>query len=85
MKGKANRPKKKELDVDEQLRRLGQRIKQLRKEHSDSYETFAFENDLPRAQYGRYEKGSDLRFSSLIKVLNALGITPKEFFSDGFE
>jgi hypothetical protein len=40
---------------------------------------------LPRAQYGRYEKGEDLRFSSLMKVIRAYGISPQEFFSKGFE
>ena len=65
---------------------LAKRLKELRVEKGYSnYENFAFDNDLPRAQYGRYEKGEDLRFSSLMKVIRAYGISPQEFFSKGFE
>lgn len=38
-----------------------------------------------RAQFGRYENGEDLRFSSLLKVVNALDISLEEFFSEGFD
>ncbi|HEY9045823.1 MAG TPA: helix-turn-helix transcriptional regulator [Ohtaekwangia sp.] len=73
----------KELDVD--LKKVGERMKQLRiKAGYTSYEIFAYENGISRSQYGRYEKGEDLRISSFLKVLNALGVTPKEFFSEGF-
>jgi len=74
------------LDPDEQLRKLGERIKDLRtKEGYTSYEYFAYEHNISRAQFGRYEQGQDLRFSSLIKVLNAFGMTLSEFFSEGFD
>lgn len=54
----------------QQLESLAKRLREVRKERGFSnYEQFAFENEIPRAQYGRYEKGHDLRFSSLIKVL----------------
>ena len=65
---------------------LAKRIKELRlKKGYSNYEFFAYDNEIPRAQYGRYEKGEDLRFTSLLKVIKALGVTPKEFFSKGFE
>lgn len=70
-----------EKDIQQSLERLGARIKELRLARGyTNYETFAYKHDLPRAQYGRYEKGSDLRFTSLIKVIEALGVTPEEFF-----
>jgi len=69
-----------------QLQNIGNRFKKLRKEKGyTNYELFAFDNDIPRAQYGRYEKGSDLRFSSIVKVLKALDIPLKDFFNEGFE
>lgn len=74
------------LDTDLQLKKLGKRIKQLRiKQGYTSYEYFAYEHNISRAQFGRYENGQDLRISSLIKVVNALGITLSEFFSEGFD
>ena len=69
-----------------QLENLGKRIKALRKAKGYSnYEHFAFTHEINRSQYGRYENGEDLRFSSLIKVLRALDISLAEFFSEGFE
>jgi len=78
--------KKKDDIIIDDLEKLANRIKSLRiKQGYSNYESFAYEKNLPRAQYGRYEKGEDLRYSSLLKVIRALGMTPKEFFSEGFE
>lgn len=79
------KPKKTALDPDEQLVKLGARIKSLRiKAGYTSYEYFAYEHNIPRAQFGRYEQGKDLRFSSLVKVVSAFGMTMEEFFGEGF-
>ena len=73
------------IEPEDQLIKLGTRIKTLRiKAGYASYETFAYEHGLPRAQYGRYEQGKDLRFSSLVKVIAALGMSLDEFFKEGF-
>ena len=75
-----------ELNSEATLKKLGERIKQLRiKMGYTSYEYFAYEHNISRAQFGRYEKGQDLRMSSLIKVVNAFGISLQEFFSEGFD
>lgn len=84
------RPKKtaaKKASVKEKaLKQLGERIKQLRiKSGYTSYEYFAYENDISRAQFGRYERGEDIRFGSLVKIINAFGMTIEEFFSEGFD
>jgi len=69
-----------------QLKKLGLRIKQLRvKAGYSSYEYFAYDHNISRAQFGRYENGQDIRFTSLLKVISALGVTLEEFFSEGFE
>lgn len=77
---------KKDEHIKRQLENLGNRLRALRiAKGYTNYEQFAYEHDIPRAQYGRYEKGQDLRFSSLLKVLKAMGVTLEEFFKDGFE
>jgi len=64
---------------------LGARIKELRiAKGYTNYENFAFDHDIPRSQFGRYEKGEDLRFTSLIKIFQAFNISPEEFFDDRF-
>ncbi len=82
---KPTKRKHKELVADDELRKLGSRIKQLRiAKGFSNYEQFAYANNIPRAQFGRYENGQDLRFSSLVKVISALDMTLQEFFSEGF-
>lgn len=77
---------KKKKDKGPDVDNLGKRIKSLRIQKGyTNYENFAFDHDLPRAQFGRYEQGEDLRFSSLMKVIRAFGMTPQEFFEKGFD
>lgn len=68
------------------LVKLGKRIRELRKAKGFSnFEHFAYEHGFSRAQFGRYEMGEDLRYSSLLRVVRALGMTLEEFFAEGFE
>ena len=85
MKKKA--PKKKtDVENDEYLKKLGKRIKDLRiKKGYTNYEYFAFEHNIGRAQYGKYETGGNIQFNTLVKILKALNITLKDFFSEGFD
>jgi hypothetical protein len=78
--------KQSSLNADDELKKLGSRIKELRiKKGYSSYEYFAYEHNISRAQFGRYEQGQDLRYSSLVKIVNAFGMTMNEFFSEGFD
>jgi transcriptional regulator with XRE-family HTH domain len=88
MKQKNKKTVKKALGKDrqEEFTKLGNRIRSLRiKKGYSSFEQFAYEHDISRAQFGRYEKGEDLRFSSLLKVVKAFDMNLQEFFSEGFE
>ncbi len=85
-KRKKQLAKKAEYVSDVVLQQMGKRIKDLRvKKGYTSYEYFAYEHEIPRAQFGRYEQGQDLRMSSLVKIVNAFGVTLEEFFSEGFD
>nr|MBK9653501.1 helix-turn-helix transcriptional regulator [Bacteroidota bacterium] len=65
---------------------LAARLRELRiSKGFSNYEYFAYEHNISRSQYGRYEKGEDIRFSSLIKLIKAFELTPTEFFKKGFE
>ena len=72
--------------TEDQITNLGERIKNLRKQRGyKSYELFAYQHEISRTQYDGYEMGKDMRFSSLLRILNALDISLDEFFSEGFE
>lgn len=66
-------------------RKMGRRIKQLRKQKGyNNHETFAYEHGFARAQFGRYERGVNLQFSTIAKIAEAMDMTLAEFFSEGF-
>lgn len=67
--------------TDKDLTALGDRMKELRlKAGYKSYEIFAYEKGLPRASYGKWEKGQNITYTNLIKVIRGLGVTVEEFF-----
>jgi len=76
--------RKKEIDPKHLilLNKIGERMKELRKlQGFKNYEMFAYQKELPRAQYGKYEGGkSDMTLTNLMKVLDALDITLEDFF-----
>lgn len=74
------------MDKPIEINKLAKRIKALRiKKGYSSAENFAFDNGIHRAQYGRYENGTDLQYTSLLKIAKAFDMTLEEFFSEGFE
>jgi hypothetical protein len=86
MQGQNNKANKQdETASEEYLRKLGVRIKELRiKAGYTSYEFFAYDHNISRAQWGRYENGQDLKFSSLLKVVKAFDMSLSDFFKEGF-
>lgn len=70
-------------DTEAFLQKVGTRIRELRLAKGERIaDKFALENDINRVQYGRYERGEDLRLSSLLRVLNALDVPANEFFAE---
>lgn len=75
---------KKEEDI--LFENLGIRIRELRlRAGYSSQETFAYDAEIPRAQYGRYEKGVNITLSSLHKILKFHKITYRDFFDERFD
>ncbi|MFD0767136.1 helix-turn-helix domain-containing protein [Mucilaginibacter lutimaris] len=71
---------------DHEYKKLGERIRAIRiAQGFTSAETFANERGLGRAQYGKFEKGKNLNYANLLKVLQALRVSLREFYSEGFE
>ncbi|MFK7932060.1 MAG: helix-turn-helix domain-containing protein [Saprospiraceae bacterium] len=65
---------------------MGARIRQLRKDAGyPAHDKFAYTHNMIRSQYVNYERGADMYFSTLMRILEMLDITPAEFFSEGFE
>jgi len=75
------------IDTTFELKKIGMRLKQVRKELGySSHETFAYSHGLDRAQYGKYEAGSsNITLGTLIRILNVTKITLSQFFNDEYD
>jgi transcriptional regulator with XRE-family HTH domain len=61
---------------------VGARIAHLRKEKKISQQKFSYEANIERTYLTHIEKGrKNISLSTLEKIINALEVSPKEFFS----
>jgi transcriptional regulator with XRE-family HTH domain len=65
------------------LKKIGERLKKYRKDAGYSnYEYFAYENNISRPQYGKYEAGANIQLNTLIRILNHLNVSLEDFFKE---
>lgn len=85
MNGK-KKTKEPAISLEEQqefIEKISSRIQRLRiKAGYKSHETFANLHGFDRTQWGKMERGVDMKISTLYKGLAALGISPADFFRD---
>jgi transcriptional regulator with XRE-family HTH domain len=75
-----------EKKVEIALGKFGARLRYFRKlKGYTNYEHFAYEVDISRSQYGKYENGGNIKLTTLIKILDFMDVTLAEFFSEGFD
>jgi hypothetical protein len=73
--------KSEETPLDDRIIKIGEKLQSLRKAKGyTSYENFAWDNDLPRVQYWRMEKGTNFRFTTFLQILDVHGLTLEQFF-----
>jgi len=71
--------------LDLQIKKVAQRIKQLRIDGGySSYETFAYDKEINRVQYWRIENGGNITLKTFFKLLKIHNLTPEQFFQ-GFD
>jgi len=67
-------------------KRLGRRVRELRKARGYSQEAFAHECDIHRTYMGDVERGErNIAIDNIVKIANALDIKLSELFLGTFE
>ena len=68
------------------INNIASKLKKIRIEKGyTSYENFAYQNDLPRVQYWRMEKGTNFTIKNLLKILEIHQMSLEDFFVKVFE
>ncbi|MDP2176799.1 MAG: helix-turn-helix transcriptional regulator [Bacteroidota bacterium] len=71
------------MQNDEDLKKIGSKIKKLRKEKNyTSHENFAFEHEISSSFYWSVENGRNMRLDYFLTLLKKLETNPKDFFED---
>jgi transcriptional regulator with XRE-family HTH domain len=69
------------MKEDEFFKKVGERVRYLRiKKGYTAYDNFAFSHDLPKNNVIRVESGKPHSLTTLLSIINALEISPEEFF-----
>lgn len=73
----------KSVKIDKRVKKVAAKLKKIRIEKGyTSYENFAWDNNLPRVQYWRIEKGNNFTINTLLKILDIHKMSLEEFFKD---
>ncbi|GAA4326261.1 hypothetical protein GCM10023149_28950 [Mucilaginibacter gynuensis] len=85
MTGSFKGPKDEKLSK-EIVKRLGERIKQIRIQLGyETAEAFANAHDIHRSQYSKFEQGQNLTFVTIGLLISKMGVKYRDFFEEGFD
>lgn len=77
--------KKRAAKISPDMAKLANRMRMLREQSGRSKEAFAADAEIARTLYPKYEKGGNITYATLLKVIATLDMTVTEFFSEGFD
>lgn len=66
--------------VAQTMKEIGLKVAEHRQIVGSNYKKFATSHKLNNMTLWRIQKGEDYKMSSFIEVLNAIGISPEDFF-----
>ncbi len=72
--------KPQEESADLILKKIGIKVRELRKKQEKNYEIFAKNHKINKVTLQRLETGKNFTMKSLIEVLHVLGVSPEKFF-----
>ena len=67
---------------DEILRRIGEKVRELRKDQDKNYEDFARKHQINKVTLQRLETGQNFTMKSLVEILGILDVSIEDFFRD---
>ena len=68
------------MEIDQKLVQIGEKVRKLRKEKRANYEDFARENNINKVTLNKIEKGESVSLRLFLTVIQKLGISLQDFF-----
>jgi hypothetical protein len=68
--------------VEEQMKAIGDKVRELRKQINPNYEAWSFLNNVNKVSLSRLERGENVTTKMLLQILQKLGVSAMDFFKD---
>jgi predicted transcriptional regulator len=67
-------------EIAQRMKKIGLKVAEHRQTVGSNYKKFAESHSINNMTLWRIQKGEDYKMSNFLQVLNAIGISPEEFF-----
>lgn len=68
--------------VDQQMKTIGEKVREMRKMKNPNYEAWAYLNGINKVSLNRIERGENVTMKMLLEILHKLDVSPHDFFNN---
>ncbi len=69
------------VSVDQQMKIIGERVRELRKKKNPNYEAWSYLNGINKVSLNRIERGENVTMKMLLEILHKLEVSPQDLFN----
>jgi transcriptional regulator with XRE-family HTH domain len=70
-----------EVSVDQQMKIIGEKVRELRRKKNPNYEAWAYLNGINKVSLNRIERGENVTMKMLLEILKKLDVSVADFFN----
>jgi transcriptional regulator with XRE-family HTH domain len=70
-----------EVSVYQQLKAIGKKVRELRRQKNSNYEAWSYLNGINKVSLSRLERGENITMKLFLEILQKLDISPQDFFT----
>ena len=72
--------KSSEVSVDQQMKKIGEKVRELRREQHQNYEAWSYLNGINKVSLNRIERGENITMKLFLEILQKLDVSVQGFF-----
>jgi transcriptional regulator with XRE-family HTH domain len=69
-----------EVSVDQQMKKIGEKVRELRREQHQNYEAWSYLNGINKVSLNRIERGENITMKLFLEILQKLDVSVPDFF-----
>lgn len=68
--------------VDQQMKTIGEKVRELRKHKNPNYEAWSYLNGINKVSLNRIERGENVTMRMLLEIFKKLDVSVQDFFKN---